>query len=304
MRRRYPLGMPDQVFQLAPAKVNLALSVGPPDPRAEGKHPICSWMVTVNLFDELEVVRTHPENMSLYSIDWHAEALSRSDIDWSISRDLAVRAHLLLEAHLGRKLPIRMKLRKRIPVGSGLGGGSSDAAAMLRACNELFDLGLDDLTLLDLAMRLGSDVGFALRGGSAIVEGFGERIEPAEHQERHLVLVLPPFACPTARVYREFDVLGGNGSVDAERVRKLAQGPFAEEGPFNDLTEPACAIAVDLAEIMLDVGDLAEAPAHLSGSGSALFVVCHDELHAEALAQAARNRLGYPAAAVRTWSGA
>lgn len=298
--------MPDKVFQLAPAKVNLALSVGQADPQAGGKHPICSWMVTVNLFDEVEILRVHPENMSLYSIDWHDEAPARSDIDWSIGRDLAVRAHLALEAHLGRKLPIRLKLRKRIPVGSGLGGGSADAAAVLRACNELFELGLSRERLLRLALQLGSDVGFALRGGSAIVEGMGERIEPISHREQHLILVFPPFVCPTAWVYQEFDRMGIDGSLDADRVRQLAScspAELADGGPFNDLTEPACSVAEDLAEIMFEVAELAEAPAHLSGSGSTIFLVCHDEMHAEALAQAVRDRLGHAASAVRTWAG-
>ncbi len=285
---------------MPPAKVNLALSVGAPDHAAAGLHPICSWMVTVNLFDELEVIRAHPDNMSLYSIDWHEDAPLRSDIDWPIATDLAVRAHLALETHVGGRLPLRLKLRKRIPVGSGLGGGSSDAAAMLHACNDLFDLDLSDDTLLRLALTLGSDVGFALQGGSALVAGYGESIEPLAHQPQHLVLVLPPFTCPTAHVYRAFDALGLDGTVEVERVRELANEPLCEVGPFNDLTEPACHVAADLAALIDEVADLAEAPAHLSGSGSALFVVCNDELHAESLAQAVRDRLAFAAVPVRS----
>ena len=74
----------------APAKLNLALSVGTPN--AQGMHPICSWMVTVNLFDDLLVTRLEDDRLSRYAILWHADAKRRSDINWSITRDLAVRA--------------------------------------------------------------------------------------------------------------------------------------------------------------------------------------------------------------------
>src|SRR6185503_3353032 len=91
----------------APAKLNLALSVGPPaGPR--GMHPICSWMITVNLFDDLLLTRLEDDRLSRYAILWHPEAKRRTDIDWSITRDLAVRAHLALEQHVDRKLPLQM----------------------------------------------------------------------------------------------------------------------------------------------------------------------------------------------------
>ena len=88
----------------APAKLNLALSVGPRN--SEGMHPICSWMVSVGLFDELTVTMLEPDRLSRYAILWHSEAKSTSDIDWSISKDLAVRAHLALQQHTKRQLPV------------------------------------------------------------------------------------------------------------------------------------------------------------------------------------------------------
>ena len=112
----------------SPAKLNLALAVGPPRP--DGLHPICSWMTTIDLADELTITRLPPDRLSRYAILWHAEARRPREIDWSITKDLAVRAHLALERHCERALPLQMKLEKRIPLGSGLGGGSS----MRRAC--------------------------------------------------------------------------------------------------------------------------------------------------------------------------
>ena len=132
--------MPSVVRAFAPSKVNLALSVGAPG--TDGMHPIASWMVTTRFGDDLTVKRLPPGTPSRYAIEWHDEALRRTEIDWKLAKDLAVRAHGALEQRLGRELPVQMRLQKRIPVGGGLGGGSSNAAAMLRALDALFDLRL------------------------------------------------------------------------------------------------------------------------------------------------------------------
>src|SRR5688572_1918801 len=157
---------------LAPAKLNLALSVGPPAPELGGFHPIASWMMTVELFDELTLTRLEPGVLSRYAIVWHKDARRRSEINWSLTKDLAVRAHHALEKHIGRvgEFPVQMKLEKRIPVGGGMGGGSSDAAAMLRALNDLYELNLPREELAKVGATLGSDVPFLVHGGSAIVE--------------------------------------------------------------------------------------------------------------------------------------
>jgi 4-diphosphocytidyl-2-C-methyl-D-erythritol kinase len=285
----------------APAKLNLALSVGGPD--GSGLHAICSWMITVDLTDTLTVTRLEEDRLSRYAILWHREAQRRTEIDWAIRSDLAVRAHLALEARAGRRLPVQMKLEKRIPVGAGLGGGSSDAAAMLRAASELFDLDLAERDLLDIAATLGSDVPFLVRGGSAIVEGRGESI--VRHRavpEIPVVIAFPPALCPTGKVYAAFDSLGG-GTLRSERIRGLvgaAPGPPPSEALFNDLTAAAIRVAPQLEGALRELSALAGRPAHVTGSGSALFVVCDDPLHAEALAAAVEDRLDMAAVAART----
>jgi 4-diphosphocytidyl-2-C-methyl-D-erythritol kinase len=282
----------------APAKLNLALSVGPPG--ADGMHPICSWMVTLDLHDDLVLTRLPEESLSRYAILWHAEALRRTDIDWSITKDLAVRAHLALEQAVGRQLPLQLKLEKRIPVGGGLGGGSSNAAAMLHGVNRLFELGLSDDELATIAVPLGSDVAFLVHGGSAIVEGLGERIERhAEPPELDVVLAFPSVVCPTGPVYRAFDARDSRASLDPARVRGLVGRRIAPDACFNDLALPACEVAPTLRDDLDDLAELAERPAHVSGSGSTIFVVCDDPLHAEALAAATRERLKLPAIATR-----
>jgi len=292
--------MDESITCLAPAKLNLALAVGPPT--AAGMHPICSWMLTVDLFDELLVTRLEPDRFSRYAVLWHEQAKRPSEIDWSITRDLAVRAHLALEDHVGRKLPIQLKMDKRIPVGGGLGGGSSDAAAMLRAVNYLYDLGLSHEQLVRIGAKLGSDVPFFIRGGSALVRGMGEQIEQQAHlPELHAVIAFPEASCPTGRVYRQFDDLSP-GKLRDDAVVNLAASAPAPPRPdslFNDLTRAAMRIAPELEALLSRLGELAERPAHLSGSGSSVFVLCDDPLHAGALAEVVESRLRVAAVAVQ-----
>lgn len=279
----------------APAKVNMALAVGAP--ADDGMHPICSWMVTVDLVDVLEVTRLEDDRLSRYAVLWHEEARRRSEIDWPITRDLAVRAHLALEERTGERLPVQMKLEKRIPVAGGLGGGSSDAAAMLGAINELFDLALSDDELRVVAAGLGSDVPFFVSGGSAIVEGYGDELNHHEAwPELDLVIVFCESTCPTGHVYREFDELDP-GSLRVAEVKSLAElGAAAPPSAlFNDLTDAAMRIAPELAELLPRVSALADRAALVAGSGSSMFVLCDDRLHAEFLARTISEQLGLAA---------
>ena len=290
--------MASLVRTTAPAKVNLALSVGAC--LSSGMHPIASCMTTVRLEDDLEVKRLAHDRMSRFAIEWHPDARRQTEINWPIRKDLAVRAHTLLEEKLSRSLPIQLRLQKRIPVGSGLGGGSSNAAAMLRALDALFELRLRSEYLESIALELGSDVPFLVRGGCAIVEGTGGALEAATQHETHLVFVLPEVQCPTAEVYRAFDALRSDARVDPARVRMLAALPVAPHAPFNDLADAALAVAPALAELRTRVAQISELPVHVSGSGSTLFVVCDSAVHADALAAAIEMRLHVPSIATVT----
>lgn len=282
--------MPQKILERAPAKVNLSLSVGPSDARG-GLHPICSLMVTVDLCDELHLERLEDDRLSRYALSWHEEARSQSDIDWPITSDLAVRAHRALEQAAGRSLPIQARLDKRIPIGSGLGGGSADAAAMLRGLNVLFDLGRSAEDLAAVGAPLGSDISFAVHGGAAIVEGTGDAVTPSDLPEVHLVLIMPAYACPTGEVYDALDEAGAT-DLEADRVRSGER--------FNDLMSAACSVVESLARDMQVVADIAEAEVHLSGSGSAMFVVCDNTVHADALAATIEERTELAAVAART----
>ncbi len=292
------------VTVLAPAKLNLALAVGP---RAgDGMHPICSWMVTLDLADELLVTRLPMDRFSRYAILWHDDALRRSEIDWSISDDLAVRAHLALETHLGRKLPIQLKLSKRIPVSGGLGGGSANAAAMLHALNGLFALGRPVKELAEIGAKLGSDVPFLVHGGSAIVEGLGERVTPhGRAPALDVVLVFPDRQCATGVVYKHYDDRPAT-RLETDAVRMLAAsvidagGGLRPDAPFNDLARAAVRASPGLDGEIALVSAIAERPAHVCGSGSSIFVLCDGPTHAGFLAKAITRRHGLPAVPART----
>jgi len=261
-----------------PAKLNLALAIGRPDPSApKGLHPLASWMVAVDLYDQLNVERLDDMSAaSSFALRFtQAATQSGQTIDWPLDQDLAYRAHALLESHMGRPLPVRVALTKSIPTGAGLGGGSSNAAAMLVALNQLFDLDLSTVALCKLGITLGSDVPFAIAAltgtPSAIVSGTGQTLEPAPlASPLHVVLVLSEFSCPTAEVFGAFDRLGlGRGRLDTQALHQLTQSdPLAASQLYNDLPPAAADIHPRLGNRLRALTATLGRPAHLTGSGS------------------------------------
>lgn len=290
-----------------PAKVNLALSVGKVQP--DGLHPIASWMVAVEFGDALMLAKA-PDHKSHFSIHFATESLTPQQVDWPLERDLCFRAHGLLEQHLGHRLAVTVVLDKSIPTGSGLGGGSSNAAGMLVGLNRLFELDLDQDALLHLAARLGSDVPFAIAAlngqTSVIATGLGQKLEPVElSRPIHLVLVLAPFSCATRDVYKTFDHLSATATtVDEPRVHRLANVPLmTPEGLFNDLLESAWRVQPQLMRSMDLLRQQMNQPIYLTGSGSAMFLIAPTANLAQAVAEEVRATTGLPAVVTRTLAG-
>jgi len=298
----------------AHAKLNLALAVGPPQP-PRGFHPICSWFVALDLSDTVMIEPLPPGAPSRHHLAWdtNLERFPRpSPIDWPIEQDLAVRAHRLLEHHAGRELPLRMSITKRIPIGGGLGGGSSDAAAALRAINHLSELGLTTTQLRQLSAPLGSDIAFFIDDASqsashtprpAIVSGFGDaidRIQPPP-PAAELILIFPPFGCHTAAVYQAFDREIATKGEDAccsdpQRIDNLIEQAHETQtipaaDLFNDLFEPACLVQPALRELFAGLHTAARqrnAHIHLTGSGSTLFCIVPQGVESAELASTLR----------------
>ena len=301
---------PTTITTHACAKINLALSVGPPVP-PKGYHPIASWFVPIALGDNLELATLPVGEPSRFVIAWADDAPKPSPIDWPIEKDLAVRAHELLQERAGRELPVAMSLRKRTPVGGGLGGGSSDAAAMLRACIALFDLKLSRDELAEMSAKLGSDIAFFLDADdsgsileaprSAIVTGFGERIERLPPIAAEILLLIPPFGCPTGAVYQSYD--RSPRPLEERRVRLLAteaakRKTVSSGELFNDLAAPACIVTPRLGDVYVRLRREVSVPVHVTGSGSTMFA-----LDANASAEAAIRAAAPELVVVRTRIG-
>ena len=303
---------PRKVALFCPAKVNLALSVGAPTATPRGLlHPLASWMVAVTFGDDLEVAEA-AGIASRFDLAFAKDAPRHGQVDWPLEKDLCWRAHAAMEAHTGRHLPVQLTLRKRIPAGAGLGGGSSDAAATLVAIDRLFELHLEESVLLELGAGLGSDVPFlvgALRGRpSAIVSGLGEQMEPVAPQSAiPMVLILPSFPCPTGAVYQAYDRLNPPatlaGRPDLPRVRALAgERQVLPGAPFNDLAEPACEVRPELGALRAQISTALGLPVHVSGSGSTLFLVLASADAAEASVHRVAALTGLPTLATRVIS--
>ncbi|MFM7616206.1 MAG: 4-(cytidine 5'-diphospho)-2-C-methyl-D-erythritol kinase [Actinomycetes bacterium] len=206
--------------------------------------------------------------------------------------NLAVRAALeVLEPGVG----VHLDLEKHIPAGAGLGGGSADAAAVLRILRAR--AGLDDGRVMAVAAALGADVPVCLRGGVNRMEGRGEIVTPLDPgPPLALVVAVPPFGCSTPAVYRAWDELGG---PTASRVVEAPDGWGAVWGPTwsNDLEPAAEVVAPDLAAFRSRVEAVCGVPALLAGSGSAYAAVVPDT-DAARRAAAELGRI----AGVRAWA--
>jgi 4-diphosphocytidyl-2-C-methyl-D-erythritol kinase len=184
----------------APAKINLSLRVV--GRRADGYHLLDTIMVPVSLYDDLYIRKlrrtTKTKKPALPEIKVTCDHSSVPDDE----NNLAHRAARLLLAQAKSDQPLEIRIRKRIPVGAGLGGGSSDAAATLVGLNRLLKLRLSEKQLERLALRLGADVPFFIRGRPARARGIGERLSPLGRIFRPwIVIVYPGFAVWTAWVY-------------------------------------------------------------------------------------------------------
>jgi len=241
------------------AKVNLVLRVV--GKRFDGYHLIQSLFCAVDLADEIEL---HPQTRGI-------ELFAPQDLG-PPEKNLAFQA---AKALLGEDGPgVRIVLRKNIPVGAGLGGGSSDAAAVLAGLNWLYSLGKTEEELKRIGASLGADVPFFLGKSPAWVEGVGEIITPVDIDlPPAFLLVVPPFPCPTAKVYRLFDELGLPFSP-RQGIPPIP--PFA-----NDLWPAAAALRPELPKIREVLESVESLGVGLSGSGSALFLAFPSRKDAE-----------------------
>jgi 4-diphosphocytidyl-2-C-methyl-D-erythritol kinase len=268
----------------APAKINLYLEVG--HRRSDGYHRVRTVLQAVEWFDLVELEVRPGATRILLEVE--GEAPPGKD-------NICHRAAALFLEASGIEAEVRIRLTKRIPVAAGLGGGSSDAAAVLRGLAHLTGSGLGGGDLFRLASRLGSDVPFFLLGGTAVGEGRGEEVTPAvQAPPLPVVLANPGKGLSTAEVYRRFDLLPpGKPPQGGPRplLESLATGEVAGVAPrlYNALQEAACALLPEISDL-LEAGRRAGALGVLvSGSGPTVFMLPAGPVEAEAIASRMRE---------------
>lgn len=265
------VAVPPPVTVRVPAKINLHLAVGPR--RDDGFHDLVTLFHAVSLFDDVTVASADKPG-----IEVHGEGVTEVPVD---ETNLAWRAVRLLADQVGRSPDVRLVLRKGIPVAGGMAGGSADAAAALVGLSALWKLDLTRDELSGLAADLGSDVTFALYGGTALGTGRGERIVPVlTRHTQHWVLALHRGGLSTAAVYGELDRLRGDAEPEARPVEPVLEAVAGGDPRQlalclgNDLQAAAVSMAPDLRRT-LRAGVAAGALAGVvSGSGPTCAFLC------------------------------
>jgi 4-diphosphocytidyl-2-C-methyl-D-erythritol kinase len=266
-----------------PAKVNLFLEIL--GKRDDGYHEISTVMSAVSLVDTLTLDAAKRD-----SFDVDPAGAAPVDPSNTVMKTLAA---LRRRVHVP---PVRIRLAKRIPSGAGLGGGSSDAAGLIRAADRRFSLGLALETMQEVLAEVGSDTAFFATGGTALCAGRGEIVTPLPHPPPlHLVLICPPFDCPTGEVYRRLKITLTRRPRPVSRfLNSLGTGDPATIGRalYNRLEPAAFEFRPDLRVLRKELAGMGFLGALMSGSGSTVFGLCADA-HDRTLRERAVQRRGW-----------
>lgn len=282
----------------APAKVNLHLGVGAVRP--DGYHDVVTVLAAVDLCDEVRLSRA--AGLSLEC---------QTDLGLPVRDNLAWKAAERLAERFGREPEVAIEVEKLVPAGAGLGGGSSDAAAVLAGLATLW--GLDrrepevEAALVEVAATLGADVPFFLSGGTALFAGRGDRfVRRIEAPRLDIVLVKPDAPVATARAYGAFDRDPLAAAPADALIRACESGDVAAVARSleNNLEEAAVGLVSDVADALAWLrsteGVLGAA---VSGSGSAVFGICDNRDAARRAAEGARRRGWWSTATASRASG-
>ena len=265
----------DSLTCLAPAKLNLFLHVV--GRRADGYHLLQTLFRFIDLNDTLHFrLRNDGEIRRVNVIEAVPE-----------EQDLCVRAARLLQKEAGCGLGVDIELEKRIPMGGGLGGGSSDAATTLLALNRLWGLDLSRERLMQLGLSLGADVPVFVFGENAFAEGVGEQLQPYSLPDAWYVVLSPPVHVPTAQIFTHPELTRNTISMT---MRALPKGQAFRVGQNegvlrlgNDLQAVACKLYPEVATHLEWLAQFA--PSLMTGSGACVFAEFATEVEAQAVLQ-------------------
>lgn len=252
------------ITYLSPAKLNLGLRVV--GKRLDGYHILNTIFCLIDLFDQIEIQIIDIPQISLIE---HNQA-------WTYATDLGYKAAKLLQKETGCQFGANIKIKKTIPSGSGLGGGSSNAATVLLALNHLWQLNLSQEKLIELGRTLGADVPFFIYGQNAFASGIGDIFSPISLPTEYFLLVRPEFHIPTKNIFRALENISTLSSENTPIEWLL-------DNPHNDLQDVAVKIYPVLRNIIDDLSCFGKP--NMTGSGSVLFLRFSDLKDANKVAQ-------------------
>ncbi|HAD08039.1 MAG TPA: 4-(cytidine 5'-diphospho)-2-C-methyl-D-erythritol kinase [Porticoccaceae bacterium] len=271
---------------LAPAKLNLFLRIT--GRREDGYHSLQTVFQLLNYGDELNF-RLRPDATLTLQVQSPSNSDHQRPADLNGDDNLVLKAARALLADCDRKLGADITLIKRLPVGGGLGGGSSDAATTLLALNRLWNLEYDLERLAELGLQLGADVPVFIRGRSAWAEGIGEVLTPVELPRRWFVVIAPNCVVSTATVFADPQLTRNSSAITIRAFREHGAGNDCQEIVEKHFPE------VKIARHWLN----RFAPARMTGTGSCVFAAFESEVEAQTtLAQKPERWRGFIARGV------
>ena len=263
----------------APAKINRFLHIV--GQKKDGYHLLQTVFQLIDLHDDIYLT-TAPDGL-----------VRRSSGDANIppEEDLVVRAAKLLQEYTRTNQGCVIRVEKRIPMGAGLGGGSSDAAATLWGLNELWDLKLNRQELMNLGIKLGADVPFFLFGQNAFAEGIGELLQAVSLPESCFLLVYPKVHIPTVDVFRDPNLTRNHPAVT---ISDFIESPNIEQFGKNDCEEVVIQKYQEVAAVINWLRQQApQSSPRMSGSGSSVFVALETDLANDLLSQLPHQWIGF-----------
>lgn len=249
------------------AKINIGLTIL--NKREDGYHNIETTLSTINLSDKLVIEKK----------DSGIELLAGT-LKIPTEENLCFKAAQLFLSHYGINEGVKIVLQKNIPIGGGLGGGSSDAAGVLKGMREIFNLNISDDELMGLARKLGCDVPFFIKGGAAIARGVGDELKFFKLPKMELIIYYPGFPISTKWAYEEYDKLNLTTGIDLDNILVAKKKKQTRTGLFlnNDFEKVVFKAHPHLLDIKNNLLGTGVYMVSLSGSGSCLYAVVDENL--------------------------
>jgi 4-diphosphocytidyl-2-C-methyl-D-erythritol kinase len=248
----------------APAKLNLFLHVV--GRRSDGYHLLETVFRFVDYGDTVTLTR-QADGVVVREYD---------NLDIPESVDLCLRAARLLQSETGTACGVSIGLEKRLPLGGGLGGGSSDAASVLLGLNQLWELHLPRQRLQELALQLGADVPVFIFGESAFAQGIGEKLQPVRLDSAWYLVLVPDVHVSTPKIFASEQLTRDSKSI---KIADFSRSEIFSELTRNDLQDAVCGIYPEVAEALDWLAQFGLA--RMTGSGACVFAQFNDELAAK-----------------------